>query len=389
MEVNARLEWIEATAHKTFDIFERNNEMPTIERFKNEFNSLSGLEPESGQVSLSIMAGKFLAESSGIAESTIVIRKAAVRNFVQFAGPDTPMSNISEATMESFTKHLCAKGISNASIEVYLSIIRRIMKYASAKGFYDGKAAGYKAKLKGIGMKPVITLTTKEIRRIQSLDLSGDKQLEITRDLFIFCCHTGLRYSDMQALERGNIRDGMISLIEKKTAEKTEIPLSATAKGIIDKYQENHMYAFPRVHAKAYVKHIRTIGKMAGIDTPIQHIEFIGMKRIMNTYPKWQLLGSHTARKTFVTTALSVGVPVTTVMSMSGHNSFNTMKRYIAVADESKAKGIQLLSHALDLAESESNPGNETGNETGNEKHSEASEMRRGQHQIPLQGYRK
>lgn len=365
-EVNARLEWIEATAHKTFDIFERNNELPTAERFKDEFNSLSGLEPESGQVTLGIMARKFLSSNADLSDNSIALYEVAARHFVEFAGADTELKHIAESTMESYMASLNKQGISNTTSEIYLFIAKKIMKYAASKGFYEGRATKYRTRLKGRNTNPVIALTLDEMHALQALDLGNDKRLEAARDLFIFCCHTGIRYSDMQALEHGNIRNGILSIIEKKTSEKTEIPLSATAKGIIGKYKGDPVYALPRIRKKDYVDCIRILGELAGIDTPVQTTTFIGTRRIVKTAPKWQYLGSHTARKTFITTALSLGIPVTTVMSMSGHNSFEAMKRYIAVSDDSKAKGIRLLSHALDLAESESKAGNETGNEAGN-----------------------
>ena len=315
---------------------------------------------------------QYLRSNKDLSDSSTALYGIAARHFVKFAGADTELRHIGAETLEAYIEHLTRQGISNTTANIYLFVAQKMLKYAASKGLYEGDAAKYRHKFKGRNTNPVIALTLEEMHRLQSLDLASDKRLETARDLFVFCCHTGLRYSDMQALEEGNIRDGILSIIEKKTSEKTEIPLSSTAKAIAGKYRGETPYVFPRLNKANYIACIRILGELAGIDAPVQHTTFIGTKRIVATHLKWQLLGSHTARKTFVTTALSLGIPATTVMSMSGHNSFEAMKRYIAVSDDSKAKGIRLLSHALDLS-SDSETGLKTGNETGNETHSKAS----------------
>lgn len=82
---------------------------------------------------------------------------------------------------------------------------------------------------------------------------------------------------------------------------------------------------------------------MAGIDTPVRITQYRGQERIDVYYPKWELVGTHTGRKTFTTQSLSRGIPAEIVMKWTGHKDYRAMKPYIAVVDKLKAQAMKKL----------------------------------------------
>ena len=84
--------------------------------------------------------------------------------------------------------------------------------------------------------------------------------------------------------------------------------------------------------------YLKELGQMAGLDEPTRIVYFKGDRRIDEYYPKWQLLTTHCARRTFVVTALQLGIPVEVIIRWTGHASYEAMKPYVAIVDDLKKK---------------------------------------------------
>lgn len=64
-------------------------------------------------------------------------------------------------------------------------------------------------------------------------------------------------------------------------------------------------------------------------------------ERIEEVHPKYELIGTHTGRRTFICNALTMGIPAATVMEWTGHSDYKAMKPYIKIADQEKAKAMK------------------------------------------------
>lgn len=67
-------------------------------------------------------------------------------------------------------------------------------------------------------------------------------------------------------------------------------------------------------------------------------MSFRGSQRVEEVIPKCDLISTHTARRTFVVTALTLGVPAEVVMRWTGHADWSSMRPYVAIVDELKKK---------------------------------------------------
>ena len=158
-------------------------------------------------------------------------------------------------------------------------------------------------------------------------------RLELVKDIFVFCCYTGLAYSDVKQLSVDDIVIGInggrwIKMARKKTRAISSIPILPPAEDIIKKYSE-HPYVvggkgvlpvLTNQKSNAYLKEIADV---------------CGIKKNLTT---------HLARHTFATTVtLSNGVSIATVSKMLGHRSLKTTQIYAKVLDGKIADEMELL----------------------------------------------
>ncbi len=173
-----------------------------------------------------------------------------------------------------------------------------------------------------------IFLSENEINAIWELDLSDENEQEMIRDLFVLGCFTGLRYSDLSSIKPANIKGDFIHLRQGKTMNHVVIPLNATAKKIIRKYNGG----IPEgIHMNDFNKLIKSIAVEAGVNEEIIITQKRGAERIDTTYRKCELIASHTCRRSFCTNEYLKGKPTLFIMKISGHQTERNFLKYIKV----------------------------------------------------------
>ncbi|KAA6309048.1 Tyrosine recombinase XerC, partial [termite gut metagenome] len=189
--------------------------------------------------------------------------------------------------------------------------------------------------------KKVIFLTMEELNRLREYPIPARKKyLERVRDVFLFCCFTGLRYSDVFNLKRSDVKAGHIEITTVKTADSLLIELNNHSKAILDKYKDipfERDKALPVIRNQRMNVYLKELGELCGIDEPVGETYYKGGERIDVVTPKYALLGSHAGRRTFICNALSLGIPAQVVMKWTGHSDYTAMKPYIDIADDIKA----------------------------------------------------
>ena len=235
-------------------------------------------------------------------------------------------------------------GLKNSTLSKKFDFLRWFLKWATAKGYNSNLAyQSYKPTLKQT-QKKVIYLTKDELRQIQSLDLSGPKvHLDTIRDIFLFCCFTGLRHSDVYNLKRTDIKDDHIEITTIKTADSLSIELNKLSRAILEKYKGIQFpgdKALPVIQNQPMNRALKELCRLAGIDEEIRITTYRGKDRQDVIKKKWELVGTHTGRRTFIVSALSLGIPPNVVMKWTGHSDYKAMKPYIDIADKIKAESM-------------------------------------------------
>jgi integrase len=223
--------------------------------------------------------------------------------------------------------------LNNTTIAKALSTLKTFLSYARKEGIkVNDSYRDFTVKREKL---EVIALEQNELQSLIEFDLSNNKRLGKVRDIFVFACATGLRFSDVQQLKREHIDRDTINIVVKKTKTALTIPLNIVSANILDKYSELHK-PLPAISNQRINEYIKELCKLAEIDRPIEIVRFHGKKRVTNTYPKYELISFHNARKTFVTLSLERGMSAEEVMTISGHEDYKSFKRYVNVTEKRK-----------------------------------------------------
>jgi len=189
-------------------------------------------------------------------------------------------------------------------------------------------------------------MTTREVERValteHELQVLCDKEftiarLEQVRDVFLFCCFTGLSYADARKLKRSEIVIGIdggdwIFTNRQKTDTASRIPLLPTSSEILEKYKDH-----PQCNAKGVVLPVLSNQKMNSY-----------LKEIADVCAINKSFTFHIARHTFATTVtLSNGVPIETVSKMLGHKNLRTTQHYAKILDKKVSDDMAILRHKL------------------------------------------
>ena len=171
-----------------------------------------------------------------------------------------------------------------------------------------------------------IALSESEIDEMEKLNLSDNKRLEQVRDLFLVACYTGQRFSDLNKINQSNIIDDeYIAIRQQKTNEQLTLPLLKVVKTILVKYS----YKLPKISNVKFNEYIKDVAKLG----ETLNKQYNGD----NKKVRWQMISSHTARRTFVTLNYGKGVDLDTLKLGTGHKQTKTLQTYIKMNDKQKA----------------------------------------------------
>lgn len=223
--------------------------------------------------------------------------------------------------------------LNNTTVAKQLSTLKTFINYARKEGVQvNDKYKDFPIKKEKLD---VIALTQDEFDKLFDLDLSGNKKLAQVRDVFCFSCVTGLRYSDLNQLSRVHIHEDEIRLNIQKTSENLTIPLNPYSLAILEKYKE-HFRPLPVISNPKMNAYLKELCKKAGIVADVPKVRFNGAKRIETVHPKYELITVHVGRKTFVTLSLERGMSAEEVMTITGHQDYQSFKRYVKITEQRK-----------------------------------------------------
>lgn len=175
-------------------------------------------------------------------------------------------------------------------------------------------------------------LTQSELTRISEKEF-GTERLDQVRDIFVFCCYTGLAYVDVYKLKRSEVVEGFdggdwITIKRQKTDSASRIPLLPPAFEIIKKYEDH-----PQVAAQDRLLPVLSNQKMNSY-----------LKEIADVCSIDKAITFHLARHTFATTVtLSNGVPIESVSKMLGHSNIRTTQIYAKVVDKKISEDMKKI----------------------------------------------
>ena len=250
------------------------------------------------------------------------------------------------ATVDGVTRFIewCIKsGMNNRTAKNQHAYLRWFLRWCYRKGYCGNDFERYRFDLKTASKREslVMFLTMDELEAVAALELEG--AMALTRDIFLFQCYTGLRHSDVMALRKSDIEDGVMRIFVKKTGTYLENKLNRFAMGIVERYINTPGDTlFPFYNMNSTELNLKTIGKMAGLTQQVRKVDYRNHEKKEQLYEKWELMTTHVGRKTFVVNSLDMGLTATQVISYTGHSSIQAMEPYISISRKKKDEAMNV-----------------------------------------------
>jgi site-specific recombinase XerD len=338
--LNAFLDRMQAKAQELHNLMYQNNEIITAETVKNRFlgkaeraRTLVAVFEDHNEKMKSLVGQEFEKSTLQRYETCLMHTKEFMQ--WQYNIKDMPVSQVSFKFLTDFEYYLrSVRKCGNNSAIKYIKNLGKIIRICIGNGWLTiDPYLNYKPKTKAVHRE---VLTQDELNRLMQKKLHVER-LSAVRDIFVFCCYTGLAYIDVFKLRRSELIKGIdgklwIHTHRQKTDTLSRIPILPIALGIMGRYEEH-----PQCEATDSLLPVLTNQKMNAY-----------LKEIADMCDIYKPLTFHIARHTFATTVtLNNGVPIESVAKMLGHTSIKTTQIYAKVMDHKISADMEQLQNKL------------------------------------------
>jgi integrase len=379
-EFNTRLDNIENDIKEVYRTFINDNKQyPTITQLRELVkNKLAGIQQPKKLPQTFFEHVKEYIQQASERENKVTERKLApvtirvykqvynvLKEFAEYRGKTITFEGMNLAFYEDYKSFLqFNKGYAKNTVGKHIRVLKGFLNDARAKGIevhIDLKHQNFKGVSESVKN---IYLNDEELELIAGLDLSdptkyleitkgeGEKQTKVkvsfnsldrVRDLFLVGCHTGLRFSDFTTIPKQSIDipNGYISIKTQKTNKPVVIPIHKTVLKILNKYKDKTENSLPPALSNAKMnEYLKGIADLADLNEIFSKSKTIAGKEVTRNYKKWELVCTHTARRSFASNTYKMGIPVYTIMAITGHTSEKTFRNYIKLDETEHAKII-------------------------------------------------
>ena len=245
--------------------------------------------------------------------------------------------NINQSFFNDFVAFLQELELSTNTIWHKTVSLKAVMKAANEQELTDNTK--YKLFKNVSEESQAIALSENELDLLAHFDFSHSFRLERTRDLFLIGCWTGLRFSDFTRIREENIKNGMLTIQQQKTNEFVTIPLHPVFLRIWEKYKG----ILPsNISNQKFNDNLKDVCREAGLNEHVLKSITKGGQKQTTIYEKWQLVSSHTARRSFATNLYKSGFPSISIMQITGHKTESSFLKYIKVTREEHARMLMM-----------------------------------------------
>lgn len=237
---------------------------------------------------------------------------------------------------ESFYTSFChwltqTKSMVDTTVSNIIKVVKTFMRWSRQKGYHSTVAWEHFWRDRRSG--DTIALSVDELRRMRDLNLADNPRLLRVRDIFLLQAYTGMRYGDLLKLEPKHFDDeiGIIRYTTEKNDTGCVVPVTRPLQELLERYP-SRLFEFPsQVKVNAYLKEL---GRLISMDKQMLIHSFVGGKRIESAVARHELLTSHVARRTYVTTSLRFGVPEAAIARVTGHAAKGILQQHFIIFDE-------------------------------------------------------
>lgn len=245
-------------------------------------------------------------------------------------GKNPTFDDIDYAFCESFIEWMSdTKGFCANTRGSHIKFLKAAMNEAYKNKLHQNE--DFRTFRKEVAQVDTVYLTNEEVTKIAELPLCGTHA--VARDVFVVGCHTGMRFSDYSRLSMEHISDGVIHFITQKTTAPVDIPAHPRVLKILEKYNGR----MPDIAPQKLNTLIKDVCKEAGIRDTVM----VRKGGTQTKHEKWELVSSHTARRTGLTNMYKAGIPTYRCMMISGHKTEHVFLTYLRITQEENAEFLK------------------------------------------------
>jgi integrase len=343
-EFNTLLNNLEGEVNEAYRKLINDRKVPTPDLLRIPLNIFLNKDNSSSSKDL-ISFADYIVESTDRSKGTKKQLKQAIRNLREFKQASKRSMHFDSIDLEfydAFVDFLTKKNYGKNTIGTLIKNLKVFMNEAVDRKLTTNLQFKNKRFKTVEEPSETIYLNEKEINRLYTLDLDSNPRLEKVRDLFIIACYTGLRFSDLIELRNENIinNGSVVRIRTQKTGEVVIIPLKGYVKEILKKYDGVPPQAISNQKMNEYLKEL---GELAEIKEDVIISLTKGGKRQTENFKKYELITTHTARRSFATNAYLQNVPTISIMKITGHRTEKSFLKYIKISQEDNAN--KLIDH--------------------------------------------
>lgn len=266
--------------------------------------------------------------------------KKLLLNFQEYRNKKIHFNQINNSFYNDFINYcVTVKEHSSNTLRRNVGLFKTFLYWALENG-YTYKSDFQKFKAPKAQQTDEVALTLQQVQEVFEYDFSGNERLEKVRDLFVFGCATGMRYSNYSKVAKKDIQNGMIKVRDEKNNYKTlEIPLNDFSMYVLKKYD----YHLPKISNQRFNDYIKEVFKTIGYTDSVKKTMKVGKDIIEQINPLYERISSHTARRSFITIMKNKKIPDKVIMSYTGHRSLEVFNKYYKPNNEDRKDFMQTV----------------------------------------------
>lgn len=349
--------------------FERRGEVPTLDEFKRLVAELSS---GGSIITFRLKEDEFLPWAKKIVDDSqhsSLTKRAYYTTFYrleryQKSNDKMYINTINDSVIEKYRAWLIKQGLSKNSIGVDVKNIKALLRIAKK----EGKSASEITVKTEQETADSVYLTRAEVEKLRVLRFTDDvvlkeypgltagnlrrakESLENARCKFLVGICTALRVSDYNSIQQHNIKNDTITILPKKgSGLRKPAPVVIPMHPILKEILESGYDITQEVSAQKFNEQIKVVCKLAGITEEVATYRTQGGKIVETVRPKYEIVTSHTARRTAATLMTMAGIPKRSIMMLTGHKSERNFEKYIRLSEQENAEELRNSDYFKDV----------------------------------------
>jgi integrase len=235
----------------------------------------------------------------------------------------------------SFREYFVVKGDKSPGyFGKLIKCIKTIMNDSAEYSLHNNNKHKSRNFIKESSQTDSIFLDNEKLDILFNLDLDDKPRLDKARDLFLIGAYSGLRFSDFSTIKPDDIQGDYIRIKTIKTGKRVTIPILSNLRSILNKY--SNKLPDPISNQKLNDA-LKDLGKEAGFNEVLQIKKFRFGKECIVNIEFYNLITTHTARRSFATNMFKMGIPSILIMAITGHSTEASFLKYIRMNNDDKA----------------------------------------------------